>query len=403
MLGIALGIVGLAAMLMVTGTGKFLGKAFVEKYYPNSYYKKSIEEEFSVTAKQLSKKLPQRTDEITTWKSVMSFGPLLTFSYIVDSSKIETDRTVFLSRMNKNLKKIVCTPKSMIKDGGRYKYSYEGEDGTAIGSVEIGKVECELNAVSSSLEWVDALQKGDFAVALSALKPLAEDGNADAQSNLAVMYVKGHGVAQDYKAAVKWYTLAAEQGYTSAQNGLGTRYKNGEGVAQDYKAAVKWYTLAAEQGHAPAQYNLGVIYYIGRGVLQDYKAAVKWLTLAAEQGHIDASYNLGVMYFDGDGVVQDHSTAFKWYKIAAKQGKASAQYQLGLMYAKGHGVDLNYSAGYMWSSISVANGDKNAADVRDLLVELMELYGLDIAQPQRLARECVKRNYKECDWHESGN
>ena len=31
------------------------------------------------------------------------------------------------------------------------------------------------------------------------------------------------------------------------------------GVVQDYKTAVKWYTLAAEQGLARAQHNLGVL------------------------------------------------------------------------------------------------------------------------------------------------
>ena len=62
-----------------------------------------------------------------------------------------------------------------------------------------------------------AVQKGDFATALRLWKPLAEQGNASAQTNLGVMYDNGQGVAQDYKTAVKWYTLAAEQGDAKAQ------------------------------------------------------------------------------------------------------------------------------------------------------------------------------------------
>jgi len=46
----------------------------------------------------------------------------------------------------------------------------------------------------------------------------AEQGDADAQYNLGWMYVKGEGVPQNYKTAVKWYTLAAEQGLASAQS-----------------------------------------------------------------------------------------------------------------------------------------------------------------------------------------
>lgn len=37
----------------------------------------------------------------------------------------------------------------------------------------------------------------------------AEQGDADAQYNLGVMYEFGDGVPQSYKQAVKWYTQAA--------------------------------------------------------------------------------------------------------------------------------------------------------------------------------------------------
>ena len=82
---------------------------------------------------------------------------------------------------------------------------------------------------------------------------LAEQGDAECSVQSSLDVRPGEGVPQDYKAAVKWYTLAAEQGYADAQYNLAWMYANGEGVPQDYKAAVKWYTLAAEQGLAQAQ------------------------------------------------------------------------------------------------------------------------------------------------------
>ena len=57
-----------------------------------------------------------------------------------------------------------------------------------------------------------AAQRGDYSTALREWKPLAEQGNADAQNNLGLMYREGQGVPQDYKTAVKWYQRAAEQG-----------------------------------------------------------------------------------------------------------------------------------------------------------------------------------------------
>ena len=49
-----------------------------------------------------------------------------------------------------------------------------------------------------------AYKKGDYKTAMRLWKPLAEQGHASAQSNLGVMYAKGHGVSEDDKHAVKW-------------------------------------------------------------------------------------------------------------------------------------------------------------------------------------------------------
>ena len=70
------------------------------------------------------------------------------------------------------------------------------------------------------------------------------------------MYDKGEGVEQDHEEAVKWYRKAADQGDADAQFNLGVMYYNGEGVPEDDKEAVKWWRKAAEQGHAEAQYFL---------------------------------------------------------------------------------------------------------------------------------------------------
>ncbi len=59
---------------------------------------------------------------------------------------------------------------------------------------------------------LEAYRSGDFATALKEWKPLAEQGDADAQHSLGVMYESGWGVPQDDKEAVRLYTLAAEQG-----------------------------------------------------------------------------------------------------------------------------------------------------------------------------------------------
>ena len=74
-----------------------------------------------------------------------------------------------------------------------------------------------------------AYQRGDHATALKIMRPLAEQGQAQAQHNLGVMYYNGVP-AKDYGEAVKWYRMAAEQGFADAQVNLGFMYHNGRGV-----------------------------------------------------------------------------------------------------------------------------------------------------------------------------
>jgi uncharacterized protein len=141
-------------------------------------------------------------------------------------------------------------------------------------------------AVAGPLEDGEAAyQRGDFATALGLLRPLAGQGNADAQYDLGAMYRDGKGVPQDYAEAVKWWRKAADQGNAHAQGGLGGFYEYGWGVLQDKAEAANWYRRAAAQGNKYAQYTLGNIYASGRGgVPLDYVLAYMWFNLAAAGG-----------------------------------------------------------------------------------------------------------------------
>lgn len=128
-----------------------------------------------------------------------------------------------------------------------------------------------------------AYEQGDYEMALQEWRPLAEQGDADAQYNLGVMYQYGRGVAEDPAEAATWYRKAAEQGDAGAQYNLGVMYVEGQGVAQDYDEAVAWYRKAAEQGDAFAMVNLAAMYSYGKGVPRDYVRTHMWTSLAASR------------------------------------------------------------------------------------------------------------------------
>jgi TPR repeat protein len=203
-----------------------------------------------------------------------------------------------------------------------------------------------------------AAHSGDYATALKEFKPLAEQGDANAQYDLGVMYAKGMGVPQDFSKALGFYILAAEQGNALAQYSLGVMYENGMGVPQDFSKALGFYILAAEQGNASAQNGLGQLRATGKGIPQDFSKAMIWLKLAAEQGYAGGQYEMGVMYGNGTSVPQDYVLAQMWYNIAA------------------------------------ANGNDTGSENRDIVAAKMT--SEDISKAQSMARECMASDYKNC-------
>ena len=170
---------------------------------------------------------------------------------------------------------------------------------------------------------LDAYDRGDFAGALRAWRPLAEAGDASAQANLGVLYWRGEGVEEDHAEAVRWFRLAAEQGNGIAQDNLGQMYYLGQGVERDPGEAARWIRAAAMQGDPGAQLRLGSLYAEGIGVERDPEAAVLWWRRSAEQGNPEAGVRLGVAYERGTGVAKDASQARAWFERAAQASDAA--------------------------------------------------------------------------------
>ena len=102
-----------------------------------------------------------------------------------------------------------------------------------------------------------AYSEGDYAAALRAFRPLADQGFAAAHYYLGVLYAGGEGVPQDAAEAVAWFRKAAERGYVFAQYNLGVLYAGGEGVPQDRVQAYAWVSIATDQGHPMQGHPIG--------------------------------------------------------------------------------------------------------------------------------------------------
>jgi len=102
-----------------------------------------------------------------------------------------------------------------------------------------------------------AYERKDFAAALAVWRPLAEQGNAEAETLLGAMYWRGEGVPRDHAEAARWYLRAAAKGYARAQNDIGFMYGFGEGIPPaDNVQAYKWLSLAVANYTAKNQDRL---------------------------------------------------------------------------------------------------------------------------------------------------
>lgn len=205
-----------------------------------------------------------------------------------------------------------------------------------------------------------AYQAQDYQKALQILKPLAEQGNSQAQAMLGLMYDNGHGVDKDPAVAFKWYLKAAGQGIPVVQHDVGVKYFQGTGVAQNYQEAAKWWEQAANAGLTDSQFNLGLMYYRGLGMNIDYPKASGLFRQAADAGHGQAQYSLAVMYAFGQGMDKDYTEALTWFRKSAAQGVPQAEFNLGMFYENGYGLDKDLDIARQWYKRAADQGLEEA-------------------------------------------
>ena len=215
---------------------------------------------------------------------------------------------------------------SVVKDTSNTASTISSQNGTAAKrlSDELASVALpsELNGPIESRIQPD----GSLPQQIKEIENSAFAGSAEAQHDLAAIYVAGHGgVGQNFERASLWFEEAAHSGIANARYNLGVLYHQGIGVEQDTDKAFNWYKTAAALGHPEAQYNLGIAYIEGIGVPYNPQNAAIYFENAANGGVMEAAYNLGLIYENGLLGKTQPDTALMWYKRAADQGSPEAK------------------------------------------------------------------------------
>ncbi len=163
------------------------------------------------------------------------------------------------------------------------------------------------------------MRKFLFSLALSAL--IAPPALADVKSGVEAW---GRG---DYKSATKEWRPLAINGDADAQFNLGQAYKLGRGVEVDLAQASDWYRKAALQGHLQAEDNFGLVQF----QLGARDKAMPFIEKSSARGEPRAQYILGTALFNGDMVKKDWVRAYALMTRAAASGLAPATASLTQM------------------------------------------------------------------------
>lgn len=203
----------------------------------------------------------------------------------------------------------------------------------------------------------------------------AKAGEAEAQYEVGIMYLKGQGVDQDRDKAMYWLKAAADSGYQLASSKLGR--------IEEQEAKFRELQESASAGKVDAQYELAMMYLKGRGVEADGAKARDWLQKAADSNDSKAITRLGIVNYKGEGGKVDYKRALTLFNRVADKS-VLAQYYLGEMYAGGAGTKRDYVMAISWYK-KAADGGFNRA--RGKIINLEEEMRMEKRRAAKVASD----------------
>ncbi len=221
---------------------------------------------------------------------------------------------------------------------------------------------------------------------IAELQQKANNGNAQAQFDLALCYINGTDIEKNKELALEWSIKAAENGHVEAQFTLGMYYFLGVNDSQTAKLINKW-VLGFTSGKTN-DLTLAVNLSIGAAFKANANLAFLWFKKAAAQNHAVAQFWLGQCYLNGWGTEKDDILAFECFKHSAEQGYADAYYDLALCYRDALSIVQDYQQFFYW--ITKATEEENVNPEAYLFLGDLYDFGHGVEQNKKLA----------CQWYE---
>jgi len=204
----------------------------------------------------------------------------------------------------------------------------------------------------------DCFSNKDYKNAAEYFRKAAEDGHADAQFNLGILYIKGLGVPKNNEDALRWLGKAAGQGHTGAKKELGLIQSGDQGAKKGVGKNLELLREIIETSDEKTKIMMRLFStQMGIPQGQDESAFIRKL---AEDGDLDMQASIARSYQFGDQYRQNYEEALKWYTKLAAQEDRSAQCKVGEFFFMGYGTAINLAEAEKWWRKAAINGDENA-------------------------------------------
>ena len=158
------------------------------------------------------------------------------------------------------------------------------------------------------------------------IKNLANDGNAYANYQMAIMEYRGEYTGYPrYYEAFNYFKKAALNNHPSAYWMMGNMIFKGKVYTDNKSQALKYFEKAADLGNIAALNSLGLCYKFGVGIEKDLNKALDYFHKSANKGYAYALNNLGLYYES----INDYDKAYEYFFKSANLGESFACNRIG--------------------------------------------------------------------------
>jgi TPR repeat protein len=224
-------------------------------------------------------------------------------------------------------------------------------------------------------------------------KMAANQNNPEAKYRLAIMYLDGIGVEQDFIQAYTLFSESKDLCCEDAENIFQVPIDYRKNFDIDYKKVADMFKLVCENNLSSLEYNLGYHYehesifhynttsYINTADIQQAK---RWYELAALKNNPKAQYRLGLNYETGKIPYPGWAITPYYYLNSRRNGNSDATYKLACMYVNKNRISGRFQKSFGFLIEATHKGPSEAADL------LFKLYKADQKKKQFTFKEVLE-------------